>query len=358
MPPFKFFYRVLIPANTPERVPGEIMVKHLIVIHGRSIKPAEAKMRTQVLRAVKEGIIRSGDPACADKLDTAALKFSFVYYGDFNNRIQKKDRNDKAAMTDVDPDHGDGPALPDELIEMAMDLSLQKSPRFTKAAYRKVLADAKDSRFMDEIASVFSFFGALGSAGILNEKLIEFAKPDMGKYLRSHATGSAIRQRLQKVLVPAILAGDDIMLISHSMGCMVAWDVFWKFTHNSEYAHVRAVDNSVRKWITIGCPLAEKGVRKNLLDGHYSEEDRYPREMFDDWHNFWAEDDFISHKSSMRKGFGRMKTRGFVNSIRDRKIYNCWVYKKSGSDDLYSNPHDLYGYLAHHLIGAQISEWA
>lgn len=335
------------------------MVKHLIVIHGRSIKPAQAEMEKLVEAAIINGLNRAELSDVATRIKSGDIKFSFAYYGDINNNIQaKKDRKDSEILTANDPDHGNARSLPHTLLADAMALTLQTSKKFTRAAYKSVLAEAKDSRFADEMASVVSFFGELATFGYLNEKVIEFAKPDMMEYLLSHKTGSAVRQRLQDILVPAIKANDDIMLISHSMGCMVAYDVFWKISHESEYRDTRAADNPIQNWVTIGCPLGEPGVRKNLRDGHRRDDDRFPRNEFLHWHNFHAEDDFIAHKSSMKRAFGKMVKYGHTASITDRKIYNCWVYNDVATGNLISNPHDFYGYLMHEKISTQISDWA
>ncbi len=335
------------------------MAKHLIVIHGRSIKPAEARMKTLVRDAVSHGLVRAGDPDTAAKIRSGEIKLTCAYYGDINNAIQaREDKGDRRALTAADPDHGNAPALPHELLEDAMSLTLARSAKFTKGAYRKVLDEADDMRLLDEAASVISFFGSVATFGFLNEKVIEIAKPDMSAYLMNHDVGSAVRMRLQDHLVPCIADGDDIMLISHSMGCMVAYDVFWKISHESEYSSTRATNNRVGKWLTIGCPLAEPGVRKNLRDGHRRHDDRYPRNAFRAWSNIWAVDDFIAHRSRIKPHFREMTRNKFVESISDKRIYNCWVYSEDSSDDLISNPHDLYGYLISRDVGAEVSAWA
>lgn len=335
------------------------MAKHLIVMHGRSIKPAEAEMKKLILKALALGIQRAGDPQTLKKIQSGTIKTSFAYFGDITNEIQaREDLSDRKALTAKDPDHGNKPTLPHQLLAEAMDLTVKTSPKFTLAAYRKVLKAADDMQLLDDAVSVISFFGAMATFGFLNEKILKYAKPDMSEYLMRKTTGSAIRDRLQKHLMPAIKKGDDILLITHSLGCMVAYDVFWKLSLESEYQDIRAAKNPVRKWLTIGSPLAEPGVRQNLRDGHQHPDDKYPRKVFTDWVNIWAQDDMISHRSSMANAFGVMKKKGYLNSITDAKIYNCWIYHDSRSNKLISNPHDLYGYLISEKVGDEISQWA
>ncbi len=334
------------------------MGKHLIIMHGRSIKPAEASMEKFTEEAVLEGLRRANRTSVADKIRAGDIKLSLAYYGDINNEIQAEhDKSDREALTAKDPRHGNGPALPDALIASAMARTKQ-SPKFTAATYRKVLAEANDRRLLDEAADFVSFVGGLFTFGWLNEKIIEIAKPDMAAYLLKHKTGSVVRSRLQEILLPSIANGDDICLLTHSMGCMVAYDVFWKISHQSEHANLLKKNNPVKNWITFGCPLGEKGVRLNLLDGHYSDpDDVYPRNVFEIWSNVWAEDDFISHVERMKKAFREMTKRGFVDEIKDHKIYNCWAYERHGDGELVANPHDFYGYLMHQTIGTMIGDW-
>jgi len=336
------------------------LAKHIIVLHGRSIKPAEAKMKVLVKRAVVEGLKRIGENDIAGKVGSSSLKISSAYYGDINNAIQQEhDDDDAAVMTAKDPDHDNGPALPHGLIEDAMELTLANSPKFTKARYNKVLGEAEDTRFYDEAVSVISFLGAVATFGSLNEKVIEWGKPDMGQYLMSHTVASQIRSRLESILEPSIMAGNEILLITHSMGCMVAYDVFWKFSQRSQFQKLRNKQNPVSKWITIGCPLGEPGVRKNLIDGKlHIESEKHPKNMFKDWKNFWAEDDYIAHRTSMKKAFGKFRKKMGVDNIKDRQIYNCWTYEKGSEKRLISNPHDLYGYLLERHVSQDIADWA
>lgn len=60
----------------------------------------------------------------------------------------------------------------------------------------------------------------------------------------------------------------------------------------------------------------------------------------------------------MKGVFRQMAKKRYLNSIEDKQIYNCWIYSKSGSDKLISNPHDLYGYLINRTVGSEISDWA
>jgi hypothetical protein len=337
------------------RVPA----KHLILVHGRAIKPSASALAALAKRAIIRGLERAGQASAALALDGGAIRFSSVYYGDINNEIEASHSRRKAALLTAanDPGYRFKPCFPAAELEAGFALT-DAIPKFTAATYRKVLNDADDWRFLDEAADVASLFGRLLTFGILNTAAVDLAGSDMAAYLTSQVIGSEIRDRLRAVLEPSLLAGDDICLVTHSLGCMVAYDLFWKYSFRSEYQHVRAAGKAVRLWLTIGCPLGEMGVQKNLLDGSALDSEKYPRNQFLDWVNIHAADDVIAHVESMRRAFAVMQNRGYCREISDRKIYNCWIYRDAINGHLVSNPHDLYGYLMNQRTAAFVGRWA
>ncbi len=227
-------------------------------------------------------------------------------------------------------------------------------PNFSKQAYSKIIRKYKDSRFLDDALRMVSTIASLVSARTLNEAVIKKGTRDMGLYLMTHTTGSKIRTRLQTPLTQAFKDQDDICLICHSMGAIVAYDVLWKFSHMSEYAHVRAYDPMVNLWLTIGSPLGEAGVRENLFDRKERGKDKHPKGIVRDWVNISAKDDFIAHDATAADDFKAMKSDFHGNvAIKDiyRGVYNCYV------QDGKSDPHKIFGYLAHPKTAQQICDW-
>jgi hypothetical protein len=330
--------------------------KHIILVHGRDIKPAVSEMEKLARRALQEGFRRSG--SAVPLSGAGAVKFSLVYFGDITNDIQAKaSKVDKAKLTARDPDFGNAACFPIEPLKAGFDTT-GAVKKFDEPAYASIISKADDLRLLDEAADFASLIGQLFTFGILNTVAINMATADLGAYLTEHKTGSAIRDRLQNVLRPALEAGDDICLVTHSLGCMVAYDVFWKFSMTSEYEKFRALGKKVSLWLTIGCPLGEAGVVRNLLDGRYGDSEKYPRRQFARWENVYAKDDYIAHVERMAPVYKPMVKRDYADSIKDRQIYNCWSYIHSMTGRLVSNPHDLYGYLMHQDVGKMINAWA
>ena len=326
-------------------------MKHIIVIHGRNIKPAQKPYEDLQKDALLQGFNRV-DPKQAKRIKDGKVKVTFVYYGDINNEILSRNKKDFAKLTAKDPDNGNAPCLPTTGIADAIKtLSTLKS--FSAATYRKILKNNKDYRYLDELAWAVSTFSSLISARGINEAVIKRATADLGAYLLTRTTGSKVRTRLQEPLIDAFNDKDDICIVAHSMGSIVAYDVLWKLSRMSEYTHVQALKPKVKLFLTIGSPLGEAGVRGNLYDAPERGEDRYPKNIIKDWVNISAKDDFIAHDPTLANDFRNMRTKHkYVQSIKDIKnIYNC--YTQNGQSD----PHKLYGYLAHDKVAAQIINW-
>ena len=330
------------------------MAQRIIIIHGRSTKPAKARHAAFLRKSLIQGLERY-DTDKAAKIKDGTVEIDYVYYGDINNRIlsQTSDKHHQS-LTAIDPHSNNGPCLPDDGYSKAIE-KLSEIQHFNRRSYRKVIKENDDVRFVDDIARAVSTLAAISTATILNEYSIKLATADMGAYLMTRKVGSAIRERLQAPLRRSLKRGDDICLISHSMGCIVAYDVLWKFSRMSEYDDVRQGDNRVNKWITLGCPLGEAGVKANLYDASertFKEStDKHPYKIIGDWENIAAVDDFISHDSTMKDDYKLMTKFSHLNKIRDQKIYNCWAM------DGKANPHKFYGYLANPTTAKIIADW-
>ena len=325
------------------------MSKRIIIIHGRNTKPAQTPYEALQKRALIQGIKRV-NPSKAAALARGSIPIDFVYYGDVNNRLLSEVKKNRDDLTMTDPAHNNAPCLPHDEVEPAI-IALAAIRKYNKSAYNKILRENTDFRWLDDAVRAFSTIAAITTATFLNMKAISHATADMGAYLLTRKVGSEVRARLQKQLVPALMNGDDICLIAHSMGCMVSYDVLWKLSRMSEYANVRQGNPKVRLWLTLGCPLGEAGVKRNLYDGHERDRDRYPENIIHDWVNIAAKDDFVAHDATMKNDYRSMKRWGFVNSITDKRIYNCYASRR------HSNPHKLYGYLAHGVVGDCVARW-
>lgn len=318
--------------------------KHLILIHGRSTKPRREEKQRLVREALVAGL-RRVDPKVAAKVDGGAVKTTFVYYGDVNNRL----------MVEAEPERKGWMVKGQDGVWYEKDgsydadlakLLARETKAHGKADYRKLVKEVEDQRALDDLFRVAS---PLLSVFGLSEKAVRKLLPDLGAYITSRVVGSEVRERLQGPLAKALEAGDDVAVVAHSMGCIVSYDVLWKFSRMSEYKHLR--DRRVPLWMTLGNPLGEPAVKGNLYDSNEPEDGRYPANI-DHWLNISAHDDFVAHDGNVANDFAEMRKRKLVGKIEDApRIYTFW----SGRDG--SNPHKFHGYLNHPYVAKRLAEW-
>jgi hypothetical protein len=326
--------------------------KHLILVHGRSTKPSEKEKGRLVRETLLHGLDRSS-PEAASLLRSDAVQLSIAYYGDICNALLlEQGESEPGELLGLDADHDGAPCeLPGSYDDGLAKLFARED--FTKSSYGNFLDTVPDNRYRDNMIGALS--GVLNLMG-MSEKVIREATPDMGAYLTNYETGSAIRSRLQQHLEPSLRSGDDVCLVSHSMGCIVSYDVLWKYSRMSEYEGIR--NRKISSWITLGNPLGEPGVQENLYDAKVDASGRFPTNI-EHWTNIAAHDDFVAHDEDMADDFAEMlrpreicgTSRPLVKSITDSRMYNFWA------GDAGSNPHKLYGYLDNPHVAQEIARW-
>jgi hypothetical protein len=322
--------------------------KRLILIHGRATKPCQEEKARLVRKCLLHGLDRA-DPKARKRIESGQVAYTFVYYGDLINQVMlEADPALRGTLTEKDPAHGGAPCEVAGSYDADLDTMLARgNDRFTGDDYARLLKEARDLRAADNLARLTS--GLVSFLG-LSAWMIRRVAPDLGAYLLKPRQGSRIRERLQGPLAKALQAGEKVCLVSHSMGCIVAYDVLWKLSRLSEYRELRG--RAIERWVTLGCPLGEPGVTENLYDAGEGEEGRYPDGIVKRWINIAAHDDYIAHDGDMADDFRDMVRRGLVERIDDLpRIYAFWA----GRDG--SNPHKLYGYLDHPATARVIADW-
>ncbi len=197
--------------------------KHLIFVHGRSTKPAQKEKERLVRAALIRGVERN-DRRAAEQIRSGKVRLTVAYFGDINNRLLRRSGTDAWKwMAKKDPDHGnalceDG-AYYDESLKKALS---RPTHAFGKADYKAWLKEVDDFRAIDEVAGAAS---AVANLLGLSDELVRKTSPDMAAYLTRRTVGSEIRTRLQEPLQQALAQGDDVCLVTHSMGCLVAYDL-------------------------------------------------------------------------------------------------------------------------------------
>ena len=316
------------------------MGKHIIMVHGRNYKPAKAVLKRNWIDAIKSGIERDCDSQVLEKFKKT--KKTMAYYGKLSNDFLTKHTGDIWTPADEKADIADR-------NNALTALKAYKTDQFDKKNYDKI-RDWTDV-VKEATAGLIS-----GPSSVLRigDNIVGWVAPDMANYWNPDAEfGSEVRWELTEILVRAITAGDDILLISHSLGTIVSYDVLWKLSHYGEYGKLRKKGNKVNTLITIGSPLGDANVKKQLKGAAVAIDNvrRYPK-YIQHWINFAAEDDYISHDPTLGDEFKEMKKLKLIDDIIDnKKIYNMSI--RDGN----SNPHHSTGYLIHPDLVSAVATW-
>ncbi|MEO9496512.1 MAG: hypothetical protein ABJG42_18715 [Vibrio splendidus] len=305
------------------------MAKKIIFIHGRAQKPDKVPLQALWYEAIEHGLQRD----CGDSSSLQAFKDvdkRFVYYGELSNTLLEKPTEDPASRQ-----------------QALSELKKYKTSQFNKTMYNEV---SKIGFLKEALADTFSsIFGRLGAA----ESLITMVAPDMAHYWNEDTYfGSDVRHRLMVELKEALVNQDDVMIVSHSLGSMISYDVLWKLSHYGEYRHDYGADKKVNLLLTLGSPLGDENVKDRLKGSRLKDEKKYPLNI-QQWINIAAEDDFISHDSKIRNDFKDMLKLGLIpGGMKDiNPVYNLNI--RNGK----SNPHASIGYLINPKFIKVLDEW-
>lgn len=302
----------------------------IILIHGRHFKPNESDLKTLWLDAL--AVVVARDQPSVLPLYTAATK-SFVYYGDVSSAFLLNEGYEYDQAADIK-----------DRKKLLKKLAQYKKSQFNKKNYNELPGK---SVWGEALADAFA--GALSFLR-LSDPAISLVAPDMRKYWNEDSDfATDVRFPMIAPMKEAMDRGDDILVISHSLGSMIAYDTFWKFCRTGEYRPTYT-EKKVSLWITLGSPLSDETVKRNLNGSGASGERRYPNNVVE-WVNIAAEDDYISHDQVLADDYAEMKQLGLVKSIADERIYNLAV--REGK----SNPHNELGYLIHPAVSSRVAEW-
>jgi len=173
--------------------------------------------------------------------------------------------------------------------------------------------------------------------------------PELYHYWESQdGWGGDARNELVDLLHQLMSQDRNILIISHCMGSVLAWDGLWHLTQTIRQGNADL--KRITRWITIGSPLGSRAVQAQLAGAGSPPVDRYPA-VLNAWHNIAAEDDYVCHDKTVADDFKNMLSHLLIGDIRDHTIYNLAVrYGRS-------NPHSSLGYLVHPRTASLLAEW-
>lgn len=287
------------------------MAKIIIGIHGLGNKPRKELLHDWWRLAIVEGLDKTG-------VAYTMPEFELVYWAD----ILHEKPTDETITNPKDPYFLDEPYTPSKKTSIKKDISVRRKVLdwFDEAADKIFLNNdmtVKYSYISDAI--IHNYFKDL-EAYYLNEKII---KNGIESFARDQ-----IRERLRKVLIKH--RSDDIFIVSHSMGSIVAYDIL---TFNLP-------DFEVHTFATIGSPLGIPFVRSRIaLEKKIILNDiklKTPPGVQKNWFNFSDIEDDVAINYSLNKDFDANK---YGIQPIDFIVHNDYEINNK------PNPHKSFGYL-------------
>ena len=157
---------------------------------------------------------------------------------------------------------------------------------------------------------------------------------------------TVVREVVRKALVDAWSAGEQVLLIGHSLGSVIAYDTLWELSHGE-----RRENGRVSLLITLGSPLASPMILRGVQGARLSGRERYP-EIVDRWQNFSARGEITALHPRLGPHYGEMVESGSLEALQDcTGFYNH--YRDRGRLDV----HTSYGYLITRPVAESIAGW-
>lgn len=285
----------------------------IVGIHGLANKPEENILSKWWRLSIEEGLRKNENVSDPD------FDFDMVYWA---NQLYKN------------PLHHDE--------DFYFDQHFNNEPYVEAVA--GTLKSKRDGLLDSVIAGAFDLGGE--TLDLMKEKLglDSLADAFLGKLLKDlslYYQDEGKRNSLRSTLTQALLAnqGRKIMLVAHSMGTIIAYDVLTLLGQSNP-------DFEIDHFVTIGSPLGIPHVKGKIIEefthrGNENERVRTPSVVKNRWVNFADRKDPVALDVHLNDDFG--KNRDGVK-CEDDLVHNDYRIKKRGKTEYDRNHHKSYGY--------------
>lgn len=166
------------------------------------------------------------------------------------------------------------------------------------------------------------------------------------RYFSNHeGKAVAVRQMVADALLEAWQHDRRVLLIGHSLGSVIGFDVLWELSHRF------SVPGRVDLFLTLGSPLGLRFVRGHLLGAAETGRRRYPTRIRR-WQNLSAVGEMTALDRNLAQVWAEMRELGLVEEISDRLDLQTYFRDANGL-----NVHRCYGYMVNPVVGATIARW-
>lgn len=289
----------------------------LILVHGRGAQPDADTLRRDWLEILEHGLARDHGESLEN------VQVELVYFGDVSGPL------------DPDVEKFD-PVLEQADRRNAVEaLKSLRGKDFRRVRYESVPGQSPLKEFLADLGVPLS-----RALGLANKRLAHFY-PELSAYWQDERLAEDLRGRLSLPLVEALRRGDHVMVVSHCIGTVLAYDAFWDASNA-----ITSNEPRIHSWLTLGSPLADDDVRRRLG----GQPAGFPNLLIN-WYNLAAEDDPVCHDETVANDFKAMLAERHISRIQDYHIYN--LAERYGRSD----PHDVLGYLSHPRTASLVHDW-
>ena len=291
--------------------------KQIIFVPGKNPKAKPAQHRELLWRSLVEGV-RRADSAVADKLQANPAQFHLVGWNYLYYHVYKDITSDVPWIDALINKHG--PTEQDMREAHSWNIWL--------------------SRFVLTLGDHIPLL-----IRMLPEAVRSTAQEIDRYFNNTDDVARKIRDLLQQTLRPMLEQQDDVLLIGHSLGSVIAYDTLWELSRRE------GITGKV-DFLTLGSPLGMHYIQRRLLGMNNHVEKTYP-DRIRRWINLSAEGDVTALNRNFNESFRPMLELGLVESIEDHchGIYNFF------RSDAGLNCHRSYGYMVNPAVGSIIADW-
>jgi hypothetical protein len=280
------------------------MMRQLILVHGRSQEKKDgAAIKKEWIGAWEKGLTKSGR-----KNPLTGADIHFPYYGDTLAEMVGGKTESQAAKVIIKgpaPAQDEQEVMREMLAEIAMHQGISEKDVIEEVSPAVVAKGPQNWGWVQGLLSLLDRNSAVSA------RLVALVTADVAKYL----TDAALRQTINKGVLAAIKHEQEAVVVSHSLGTVVAYNVL--MSRPAAFPNVK-----VPLFVTLGSPLAINAV-KSRLRPH-----TFPAAV-GDWYNAMDPDDVVSLYPLTKKHFNTGRT------IENHESVDNWT----------DNQHSIAGYL-------------
>ncbi len=325
-------------------MPLDLSNKRIIMMHGLASKPPR-DVTHDLWRWTLGENIRVGHRRLARSLDVHPRVFESAYWAD------------------TVPHHiPDSAAYYRKLRKQVRKVIDER--REIKDRFHVGLSEKVDAFFRDRGLDLVKLMA--GAITVKDDVMTNFLR-ETELYDQDQYIADMMRAPLESALRRAWDEGCEPIVLSHSMGSFISYDVLWRFSHRKTTGFEAYNNKRVKMFVTMGSPLGDSMVRNLLFASHHEDhgQRQFPTNI-DRWHNYACLGDVVAHQ----KNFDEI----FYQPMRALKLFPAGrKFRSIDYVDLHNpfevvthagnrnrekrNPHKSYGYLAQPRLGSWVADY-